>query len=97
MKVSLAREQESAAGNYRGRLARAAARSRSVLQNFRHLVQTPIFDVEDAAFAFIRFENEAVVPQRGLPDGDAGCDLPFHQHGARNPNRARVKNSLLIH
>jgi predicted dehydrogenase len=29
----------------------------AVFQNFKHLVQTPVFDVEDAAFAFIRFEN----------------------------------------
>ncbi len=39
----------------------------SVFQNFKHLVQTPTFDLEDAAFAFIRFENKAVVSAKGKP------------------------------
>ena len=32
-----------------------------VFRNFEHLVKVPVFDVEDAAFAFIRFGNGAVV------------------------------------
>jgi predicted dehydrogenase len=35
--------------------------SAQVFQNFAHLVKVPVFDVEDAAYAFIRFENEIVV------------------------------------
>jgi predicted dehydrogenase len=35
--------------------------SAKVFRNFAHLVKAPIFDVEDAAYAFIRFENDSVV------------------------------------
>ncbi|MGZ4982913.1 MAG: Gfo/Idh/MocA family protein [Chthoniobacterales bacterium] len=35
--------------------------SAQVYRNFAQLVRDPIFDVEDAAYAFIRFENGAVV------------------------------------
>src|SRR3984893_13977374 len=35
--------------------------SGQVFQNFAHLVKTPVFDVEDAAYAFIRFGNAAVM------------------------------------
>jgi predicted dehydrogenase len=35
--------------------------SAKVFRNFAHLVSTPVFDVEDEAHAFIRFENDAIV------------------------------------
>lgn len=35
--------------------------SAQVFRNFEHLVQVPKFDVDDAAYGFIRFENGAVV------------------------------------
>jgi predicted dehydrogenase len=35
--------------------------SAKVFRNFAHLVEATVFDVEDEAYAFIRFANEAVV------------------------------------
>ncbi len=35
--------------------------SAQVFRNFEHLVDVPKFDVDDAAYGFIRFENGAVV------------------------------------
>jgi predicted dehydrogenase len=35
--------------------------SAQVFRNFAHLVEVPVFDVEDEAHAFIRFANDAVV------------------------------------
>jgi predicted dehydrogenase len=35
--------------------------SAKVFRNFAHFVQAPVFDVEDEAHAFIRFENNAIV------------------------------------
>src|SRR5262249_23939256 len=32
--------------------------SARVFRNFAHLVKVPVFDVEDAAYAFVRFEND---------------------------------------
>jgi predicted dehydrogenase len=40
---------------------RAISISAKTFRNFAHFVQAPIFDVEDEAHAFIRFENGAVV------------------------------------
>src|SRR5438105_14303807 len=34
--------------------------SAKVFRNFAHLVEVPVFDVEDEAHAFIRFANDAV-------------------------------------
>ena len=48
----------------------------SVFQNFKHLVQTPIFDVEDAAFAFIRFKNDAVVQLKTSWAGNLTDEIP---------------------
>ncbi len=48
----------------------------SVFQNFKHLVQTPIFDVEDTAFAFIRFENGAVVQLKTSWAGNLTDEIP---------------------
>ena len=44
--------------------------SAQVYRNFEHLVRDPVFDVEDAAFAFIRFEKVrwciSRLPGRGI-------------------------------
>lgn len=48
----------------------------SVFQNFKHLVQTPVFDVEDAAFAFIRFQNDAVVQLKTSWAGNLTDEIP---------------------
>ena len=48
----------------------------SVFQNFKHLVQTTTFDVEAAAFAFIRFENEAVVQLKTSWAGNLTNEIP---------------------
>ena len=48
----------------------------SVFQNFKHLVKTTIFDVEDAAFAFIRFENDAVVQLKTSWAGNLTDEIP---------------------
>src|SRR6202043_162309 len=39
---------------------RPVAVSARVFRNFEHMVTAPVFDVEDAAYAFIRFESGAV-------------------------------------
>jgi predicted dehydrogenase len=48
----------------------------AVFQNFKHLVQTPVCDVEDAAFAFIRFENDAVVQLKTSWAGNLTDEIP---------------------
>jgi predicted dehydrogenase len=48
----------------------------SVFQNFKHLVQAPVFDVEDAAFAFIRFQGNAVVQLKTSWAGNLTDEIP---------------------
>ena len=62
----------------------------SVFQNFKHLVQTPIFDVEDAAFAFIRFENEAVVQLKTSWAGNLTDEIPEGQVFGRELNNCTI-------
>jgi predicted dehydrogenase len=50
--------------------------SAKVFRNFAHLVDVPVFDVEDAAYAFIRFENEAVVQLETCWAGNLTDDIP---------------------
>lgn len=50
--------------------------SAKVFRNFGHLVNVPVFDVEDAAFAFIRFENDAVVHLETCWAGNLTDDIP---------------------
>ena len=50
--------------------------SAKVFRNFAHLVDVPVFDVEDAAFAFIRFENDAVVQLETCWAGNLTDDIP---------------------
>lgn len=47
-----------------------------VFQNFAHLVKAPVFDVEDAAYAFLRFENGAVVQLESCWAGNLTDDIP---------------------
>lgn len=53
--------------------------SAQVFRNFEHLVRDPIFDVEDSAFAFIRFENGAVVHLETAWAGNLPDDIPQGQ------------------
>lgn len=62
----------------------------SVFQNFKHLVQTPIFDVEDAAFAFIRFENDAVVQLKTSWAGNLTDEIPQGDVFGRELNNCTV-------
>ncbi len=51
-----------------------------VLRNFAQLVEAPVFDVEDAAFAFIRFANGAVVQLETSWAGNLTDDVPPRQY-----------------
>jgi predicted dehydrogenase len=53
--------------------------SAQVFRNFEHLVQVPVFDVEDAAYAFIRFANGAVVQLETSWAGNLGDEVPPRQ------------------
>jgi len=50
--------------------------SAKVFRNFAHLANVPVFDVEDAAYAFIRFENDAVVQLETCWAGNLTDDVP---------------------
>ena len=54
--------------------------SAKVFRNFEHLVNVPVFDVEDAAFAFIRFENDAIVQLESCWAGNLTDDIPPRQY-----------------
>jgi predicted dehydrogenase len=64
--------------------------SASVFQNFKHLVKAPVFDVEDAAFAFIRFENDAVVQLKTSWAGNLPDHIPEGQVFGREMNNCTV-------
>ena len=50
--------------------------SATVFQNFAQLAKVPVFDVEDAAYAFIRFANGAVVQLETSWAGNLTDDIP---------------------
>ncbi len=50
-----------------------------VFRNFAHTVRVPVFDVEDAAYAFIRFENDAVVQLETSWAGNLTDEVPPRQ------------------
>src|SRR5437868_4943883 len=54
--------------------------SAKVFRNFAHLANVPVFDVEDAAYAFIRFENDAVVQLETSWAGNLTDDVPPRQY-----------------
>jgi len=58
--------------------------SAQVFRNFAHLVRTTIFDVEDAAYAFIRFENGAVVQLKTSWAGNLTDEIPPVRVSGRN-------------
>jgi predicted dehydrogenase len=59
---------------------RPVAVSAQVFQNFPHLVNAGIFDVEDAAYAFIRFDNAAIVQLETSWAGNLTDDVPPRQY-----------------
>jgi predicted dehydrogenase len=69
---------------------RPIAVSAQVYRNFEHLVNDPVFDVEDAAFAFIRFENGAVVHLETSWAGNLPDDIPQGQYFGREINNSVV-------
>jgi predicted dehydrogenase len=54
--------------------------SAQVFRNFAHLVRVPVFDVEDSAYAFIRFENGAVVQMETSWAGNLTDEIPPRQY-----------------
>lgn len=64
--------------------------SAQVYRNFEHLVRDPVFDVEDAAFGFIRFANGAVVHLSTSWAGNLPDDIPTGQYFGRELNNSIV-------
>lgn len=54
--------------------------SAKVFRNFAHLATVPVFDVEDAAYAFIRFGNDAVVQLETSWAGNLTDDVPAREY-----------------
>ncbi len=54
--------------------------SAQVFRNFEHLVKVPIFDVEDSAYAFIRFANGAVIQLETAWAGNLGDEIPPREY-----------------
>lgn len=65
----------------------------SVFQNFKHLVQASVFDVEDAAFAFIRFANDAVVQLKTSWAGNLTDEIPEGVVFGRESNNCTIYGS----
>jgi predicted dehydrogenase len=57
--------------------------SAQVFQNFAHLASVPVFDVEDAAYAFIRFENDIAVQLETSWAGNLTDAIPPRQYFGR--------------
>ncbi len=57
--------------------------SAQVFRNFAHLVNVSIFDVEDAAYAFIRFENGSIVQLETSWAGNLPDDVPSRKYFGR--------------
>ena len=64
--------------------------SAQVYRNFQHLVRDPVFDVEDAAFAFIRFDNGAVVHLETSWAGNLPDDIPQGEVFGRELNNSTI-------
>jgi predicted dehydrogenase len=54
--------------------------SGKVFQNFAQLASVPVFDVEDTAYAFIRFSNDAVVQLETSWAGNLTDDIPLRRY-----------------
>jgi predicted dehydrogenase len=64
--------------------------SAQVYRNFEHLVSAPVFDVEDAAYAFIRFDNGAVIHLEACWAGNLPDDIPVSQIVGREQNNSII-------
>jgi len=64
--------------------------SASVFQNFSRFVQAPVFDVEDAAYAFIRFSNGAAVQLATCWAGNLPDQIPQGLYFGRELNNCTV-------
>ena len=64
--------------------------SAQVFRNFAHLVKVSVFDVEDAAYAFIRFANGAVVQLETSWAGNLPDDIPPRQYFGRELNNSTL-------
>src|SRR5438876_10508660 len=64
--------------------------SAQVFRNFDHLVKVSVFDVEDAAYAFIRFENGAVVQLETSWAGNLTDDIPPRKYFGRELNNSTL-------
>src|SRR6202022_2577639 len=62
---------------------RPVAVTAQVFRNFDHLVDVSVFDVEDAAYAFIRFENGAVVQLETSWAGNLTDEIPPRKYFGR--------------
>lgn len=62
--------------------------SAQVFRNFAHLVKVPVFDVDDAAFGFIRFDNGAVVQLETSWAGNLTDDIPPREYFGRESNNS---------
>ena len=62
--------------------------SAQVFRNFEHLVKVPVFDVDDAAYGFIRFDNGAVVQLETSWAGNLTDDIPPRQYFGRESNNS---------
>src|SRR6266436_2493255 len=54
--------------------------SAQVFRNFEHIVNVSVFDVEDSAYAFIRFDNGAVVQLETSWAGNLTDEIPPRQY-----------------
>jgi predicted dehydrogenase len=67
---------------------RPVAVSAQVFRNFEHIVKVPVFDVEDAAYAFIRFENGVIVQLETSWAGNLTDEIPPRQYFGRESNNS---------
>jgi predicted dehydrogenase len=67
---------------------RPVAVSAQVFRNFEHIVNVPVFDVEDAAYGFIRFGNGAVVQLETSWAGNLTDDIPPRKYYGRESNNS---------
>jgi predicted dehydrogenase len=74
--------------------------SAQVFRNFDHLVDVSVFDVEDAAYAFIRFENGTVVQLETSWAGNLTDDIPPRKYFGQeliNSTLYGTKASVRLH
>jgi len=72
---------------------RPSSVSAQVFRNFEHIVKVPVFDVEDAAYAFIRFQDGAVVQLETSWAGNLTDDIPPRKYFGRESNNSVLYGS----